>query len=193
MASVAGKLITADEFYDWVHRPENRDRCFELEEGEIVEMPLPGERHGVVCSGMTALLWNYAQEREQGYVCANDTGIVLQRDPDTVRGPDVAFYAENREYEDLAAKYAERIPTLVVEVLSPSDRIGKMIKRINQFLARGVAVVWLLDPESRNVTVFQSGRPQAVLETDEELAGIDALPGFRCKVQRFFAMPFKAK
>lgn len=50
MASVLGKTISAEEFFDFVHRPENRDRLFELEDGEIAEMARPGEDHGVVCS-----------------------------------------------------------------------------------------------------------------------------------------------
>lgn len=49
MATVATKLLTAEEFFDWANLPENRDRRFELEKGEIVEGSLPGERHCAVC------------------------------------------------------------------------------------------------------------------------------------------------
>src|SRR5262245_35065236 len=54
--NTAARTMTAEEFFDFVHRPENRDRCFELEDGEIVEMALPGERHGVVCANVAGIL-----------------------------------------------------------------------------------------------------------------------------------------
>src|SRR5207249_3210009 len=84
--------MTAEEFFDWVNRAENRDRHFELDRGEVVEMSRPGERHGFVCLNVGRLLGNYTYQRRQGYACSNDTGLILQRDPDTVRGPDLVLY-----------------------------------------------------------------------------------------------------
>jgi Uma2 family endonuclease len=188
MASVATKLMTADEFYDWAHRPENRERRFELEAGEVVETSRPGGRHGVVCSNANGLLWLYTRQQKKGYVLANDTDIVVERDPDTVRGPDISLFMESRKFDDIETKYVVRVPTLIVEVFSPNDRLNKMIKRINEFLARGVAMVWLLQPEERSVIVWRPGQPQVVLEAHEELTGFDVLPAFRCKVAEFFAM-----
>src|SRR5437867_13278327 len=109
MASVATKTMTAEEFFEWSHRPENRDRNFELEEGEIVEMSLPGERHGVVCGNATGILWNYTRQIKKGYVCPNDTGLIVEREPDTVRGPDVGLVLENRKNEELKIKYPDRV------------------------------------------------------------------------------------
>ena len=90
MSSVGSQLMTAEEFFDWVHRPENRDRRFELDEGEVVEMSRPGERHGTVCANVAWILGSYIRQVKKGNVVANDTGIILQRDPDSVKGPDVA-------------------------------------------------------------------------------------------------------
>lgn len=189
MSTVAPRLMTAEEFYDWVHRPENRDRHFELEKGEVVEMPAPGRRHGTVCANVTGILWNYTRLRRNGNVCSNDAGLVLERDPDTVRGPDVALFLGAKKYAELEVKYPERLPELVVEVLSPGDRLGKMLRRINLFLERGVAMVWLLDPEAKNLAVWRPGQPHVVFEADEELTGFDVLPDFRCKVAEFFDVP----
>jgi Uma2 family endonuclease len=109
--------MTAEEFYVWCHRPENRDRHFELERGKVVEMPRPGERHGVVCHNVNYLLGSYLRQRRKGRVCANDTGLVLERNPDSVRGLDVLLYDQSRPYEQLNAKYSEKLPQLAVEVL----------------------------------------------------------------------------
>ena len=189
MASVLTKLMTAEEFYYFVNRPENRDRHFELEEGEVVEVSQPGERHGVVCSNGNLVLGLYARQIKKGYVVANDTGIVLEREPDTVRGADLALYMEKLKFKQLKVKYSERLPKLIVEVLSPNDRQGKMQKRINKFLAKGVAMAWLLDPEAETLTIFLPNRQPIVLEGAEEVSGLKALPDFRCKVSEFFAMP----
>lgn len=189
MASVLSKLMTAEEFYDFANRPENRDRHFELEEGEVVEVSRPGERHGVVCGNANGILWSYTRQRKKGYICSNDTGLVLEREPDTVRGPDISLYMESRKFDELEKKWPKRLPKLIVEVLSPNDRQGKMQKRINKFLEKGVAMAWLLDPDAETLTIFLPNRQPIVLEGDEEVAGLKGLPDFRCKVSEFFAMP----
>jgi Uma2 family endonuclease len=189
MATAATKLMTAEEFFEFCHRPENRDRHFELEQGEIVEMSLPGERHCVVCGNATGILWGFTRQLRKGYVCPNDMGLLLERDPDTVRGVDVALYLEIRRYEELDPKFTERLPALAVEVLSPNDRIGRVMRRITQFLRKGIPLVWLIDPDARNVTVYRPDKTPVVVEADEELTGFDVLPEFRCRVAEFFAMP----
>src|SRR6266478_3488347 len=112
MATVATKPMTAEEFYDWANLPENADNHFELEHGEIVPMPRPGERHCVVCGNATGLFWNYTRQLGRGRVCPNGMGIILERDPDTVRGPDVAIYLSGRSYAELNRKYPEEMPNV---------------------------------------------------------------------------------
>jgi Uma2 family endonuclease len=188
MASVLTKLMTAEEFYDFVHLPKNRDRHFELEEGEVVEVSRPGERHGVVCSNANGLLWNYTRQKKKGFVTTNDTGIVLERDPDTVRGADVAVYFEKLKFKELHVKYSDRLPKVIVEVLSPNDRQGRMQKRINKFLEKGVAMAWLIDPDAETLTIFLPNKQPIVLESHEEVSVLKLLPDFHCQVSDFFVM-----
>jgi Uma2 family endonuclease len=183
------RLMTAEEFYDFCHRPENRDRLFELERGEVVEMSRPGELHGVACANVTFVLGSFVRHRRKGYICTNDTGVIWERAPDTVKGPDIIFFDENRRYDDLAKKYPERIPRLIVEVRSPNDRTAKLIRRIEKFLQRGSSVAWLVDPEERTVTVYRLNQFPQAFDEDEELTGGDELPDFRCRVADFFIMP----
>src|SRR5262245_26699624 len=189
MATGTTKQMTADEFFAWVHRPENRDRSFELERGDGEEMSRPGERHGVVCANVTRILGNFAFQRRKGYPCCNDTGVIVERGPDTVRGPDVAFFDETRRFEDLNPKFTERVPCLVVEVLSPEDRFSKVQRRLAQFLRRGTPLVWVVDPEDRTVTVYRPGELPQVLEENEELTGNGVLADLRCRVADFYYMP----
>jgi len=189
MATVGTGLMTADEFYDFVHRPENQGRFFELENGEVVEMPPPTKIHGFVCGNAAGILWSYAARVRKGYACANDSGVIVQNDPDSVRGPDVCFYLDGQRFETMDRKYAVVPPALVVEVYSPNDNWGKMLVRIEQYLKRGVKAVWVIDPASRTVSVHrQDGLPK-VRDDTEELPGEDVLPDFSCPVADFFRLP----
>jgi Uma2 family endonuclease len=181
--------MSAEQFFDWCNRPENRDRHFELERGEVVEVSRPGERHGFVCHNLNRILGNYTFQRRQGYVCSNDTGVILERDPDTVRGPDLVYYNQTRRFDDLSPRYPDRLPKLAIEVLSPNDKWAKVIRRLAGFLGRGIAVTWLVDPEGRSVTVHRANQLPQVFEGDDELTGDPELPGFRCRVAEFFYLP----
>src|SRR5262245_36917307 len=119
MATVESKLMTAEEFYEWANRSENRDKYCELERGEIVEMSRPGKRHGLICANGVGIRLNYTMQRKKGYVCSNDTGIVVERDPDTVRGPDIMLFEDARRLVEVDEKYGESPPLLSVEVLFP--------------------------------------------------------------------------
>jgi Uma2 family endonuclease len=189
MASAATKLMTAEEFYDWVHRPENQDKEYELVRGEVVGMTKPGRRHGFVCVNIVWILSNYTRQQKKGYVCSNDTGMIVERDPDTVRGPDISLYDDANTYEEIDIKYGETPALLVVEVLSPHDSMGKMMERITDQLRFGTRLLWLVDPEARNVTVYRPKKEPYVVKENGELTGDDVLPDFRCKVAEFFAMP----
>ena len=182
----ATRPLTAVEFFDWVSRPENHARHFELVRGEVVEMSRPGERHALICGNVGWVLNNYVRQRRRGYVLTNDPGVILERDPDTVRGPDVVYYDSARKYEEMNPKFAEGVPTLAVEVLSPNDRIGKVTRRISLFHQAGIPLVWLIDPETRDVTVYRRGREPFALEEDQELTDEEVLPEFRCRVADFF-------
>ncbi|HEX6986637.1 MAG TPA: Uma2 family endonuclease, partial [Planctomycetaceae bacterium] len=184
-------LMTAEEFCEFVHRPENEGRHFELDEGKVIELPPPQVPHGFYAQNIGALLWLYARQRRRGYVCSNDAGVVIGRGPDTVRGPDVMYFDDDKSAAEIAAtKYAEDPPLLAVEVLSPSDRPARVARKVAQYLRAGVRVVWTVDPEVREVAVYRPSSPEPdILGPDDVLRGGDELPGFECRVAEFFELP----
>jgi Uma2 family endonuclease len=189
MSTETTTKMTAEEFGDWVHRPENADKWFELVRGEVIELPPPQKRHGFVSSNLCRILGNHTFQRGKGYVTGNDSGVILERDPDTVRGPDVAFYEDAEHYQELHPKYGEVPPRLAVEVLSPNDRADRVMRKVTDYLQHGVALVWVVDPEARTVTVYRPDNGPRFLEEGEALTGEDVLPEFRCRVADFFALP----
>src|SRR5439155_19919113 len=96
MATVNLRLMTPHEFFDWANRQENQGRFWELDEGQVVEMPPPGEMHGILCGFIAHLLWAYVRKRGRGAVSSNDTGLLVKRKPGTVRGPDTMVLDESR-------------------------------------------------------------------------------------------------
>src|SRR5687768_4747230 len=106
--------FTADEL---LHMPDDGVRR-ELVHGELREMPPAGGEHGRVIVRLTWRLGQHVETRGLGAVLGADTGFWLERDPDTVRAPDIAFVA--RESSARTPGFIEGPPDLAVEVVSPS-------------------------------------------------------------------------
>src|SRR5262245_32374613 len=126
--SVQARPITAAEFLEWPDEPGLRQ---ELIRGEVVSMSLPGGRHGKVAMEIGGLMWSHVKASKLGETYAAETGFLIERDPDTVRGADVAFVRAER----LAAiarpeKHVPFAPDLAVEVLSPSDREDEVEEKV---------------------------------------------------------------
>ncbi|MBX9583216.1 MAG: Uma2 family endonuclease [Gemmataceae bacterium] len=189
MPTTAATGMTAEEFYDWANRPENDGRRLELDEGEVVEMPSPGEVHAYVCGFVVRVLTEYLIRRRSGYLLTNDCGLIVRRRPDTVRGPDIMLFLENRTLDQMSRGFCERVPPLVVEVFSPSDRPGRLNRRIDQYHRRGVALVWVVYPEERTVNVCRPDEFPKVLDETDELTGNGILPDFACPVRDLFGFP----
>jgi Uma2 family endonuclease len=185
MATVAQpKLMSAEEFM----AADLGEGRFELVRGEVVEVPPAMPDHGRVCGKAFLALETYGLQSGLGYALSNDSAVVTERGPDTVRGADVCFYSHARWPE---SRLSEGLPTvppdLVVEVLSPRDRPGAMLKKIVEYLEAGVSLIWVIDPPRRRVALYRPGDVFPVfLNEGEILENLPELPGFRCPVADFF-------
>lgn len=182
-------LMTVDEYWDFVNRPENADRFFELRRGEVIELSRPKKPHGIVAGNIATELNLYARQVRKGYVLSNDTGVVLEETPGTVVGPDVAYCVDASTYDEVEPKWAETPPVLTVEVLSPTDKMSQVNQKIADYIRAGVKVVWLADPELKTVTVYRPAQSLIVLKAADDLTGGEEMPGFTCKVADFFRLP----
>ncbi len=184
MATIAQKLITAEEFSQMPDPPDGSEQ--ELVRGEVITMPPPGGLHGVCCCKTGYRLSSFVEANQRGTVATNDTGIITERDPDTVRGPDVAYWSFER-LPEVPAGYIETPPDLAVEVLSQWTKMRQLRIKIQEFFRRGVRMVWVIDPEGRTVTVYRTPDEGRVLHESATLSGEDVLPGFSCRVAELFA------
>ncbi|MGL4553238.1 MAG: Uma2 family endonuclease [Gemmataceae bacterium] len=185
-------LMTAEDYWEWGQRAENSRKRTELVRGEVVEMSSPGEIHGSVCWLISFLFGLYVVKRGRGRATANDTGLVVEEGPDTVRGPDLMFFDESRALGTLNWKHARQIPQLVIEVVSPTDTTNKINRRIGEYLRRGVPLVWIVDPADRTVGVHRRGELPKTLDETDELTGDDVLPDLKWRVAELFTLPASA-
>jgi Uma2 family endonuclease len=161
--------------------------CCELVRGELVMMSPAGFDHGWIGQRLGARLSVFVEGSRLGVVTGSDTGFVLARDPDTVRAPDVAFISAARVPDSPTPGFFEGAPDLAVEVLSPSDRASDLLDKVQEWLAAGCRAVWVVDPQKKTVSIYQSRGPVRLLRTGDRLEGGEVLPGFSVAVDDIFS------
>lgn len=171
-------LMTADDLWN-VHVPNKR---VELVRGVLQVRELPGYWHGRVTAALAAELVSYARTHDLGGVLAGDAGFKIAAEPDTVRGPDVAFVRRDREPNPEARGFPAFAPDLVVEVLSPNDRPGEILAKVADWLSGGARLVWVIDPQRRVARVYRADGTETIVGADGALQGEDVLPGFSCQL-----------
>lgn len=185
MASVTSKLVTAEEFFRMP--PPAASAKLELIRGQIVVLRRQGFRHGLRQARVGGLLDQFGRSTHHGRAVVA-TGIVTERAPDTVRGPDVSYWSAARLPLDLQPEgYPEAPPDLCVEVLSPSNQVARVLEKLREYFKCGVRMVWVVDPEERTVTVYCSPDEGRVFHESATFIGDDVLPGFSCQVAELFA------
>ncbi len=176
-------LLTAEEFF----RLADLGQPSELVRGEVHVMNMPGAKHGLVCGNFAFLLRVYVEEHQVGVVLTNDSGVVTSRNPDTVRGADVAYYSYQRLPKGtLPEGYPSVAPDLVCEVRSPTDRWPDILAKVAEYLAAGVTTVVVVDPESEQVVVHETDRASTTLSGSHMLIMSRVLPGLSIEIARLF-------
>jgi Uma2 family endonuclease len=107
--------------------------------------------------------------------------------PNIKRAPDVSFLRSERAKQIDPNADIPGAPDLAVEVLSPTDTVSAMRRKIRQYFAAGAQCVWIIYPETREVEVWrQPSQAQKVLQETDVLEDTDLLPGFTLRVGALF-------
>ncbi len=159
----------------------------ELVEGRVVPMVPTGGEHGGCENKLGFHLWAFVEPRKFGEVMVGEVGIYTHRNPDTVRAADVLFISSER-YARRKSKtgFLDVAPDLVVEILSPGDSFAEVMRKIREYFACGVRLIWIVDPAARTVTAYRSLTDVREFGEDDDLPGDDVLPGFSLRVSRLF-------
>ncbi len=181
---VETKPVTAEEYALMADPPGGR---LELIRGEVIVVPPPNWEHGEVQGNIAYLIKHFLRSNPLGRV-AVEGGVITDRGPDTVRGPDVSFISKERLPLGVRLnRYADQVPDLCVEVVSPSNTRSKLNEKVKEYFFGGCRMVWVVDPDERSVNVYCEPLAGRVLKDGAILDGEDVLPGFSCKVADLFA------
>ena len=168
---------------DLLNTPED-GRKYELVDGEIL-VTRAGMRHSEIGVRISHLLTEIADRTGAGKVYSADVGIILPNG--NVRSPDVCFVRQEKFPGGKSPEsFGEIIPDLVVEVLSPNDRMRHVADKIGEFLEFGVPIVWLVNPKSKTVTVYRSLSDTEQLTKEDAINASPVLPEFSAQVSEFF-------
>ena len=166
----------------------------ELIRGVFYETTPPGKIHAIVALKLGFLLLTFVFPRRLGVV-TSEIGVWIERGPDTVRAPDIAFFSIEKDPPgaETARGYSTAVPDLAVEVRSPNDSLAYMREKALMWLRHGARMVWNVHPDTRTVDVYRRGHPTITLAEGDELDGYDVIPGFACGVSEVFEIYYDAE
>ena len=174
-------LLTADEFE---LMPDDDSVRTELDEGELITMPLAGGEHGYIAGEIGAELWRYVKKYKLGRAYGRrGSGLGL----DTESRPRRAFVRKERIEAIQTPGIRKGAPDVEVESESlPPNSVRQLRRKVKQYLAAGCHTVWVLYPKRKQVDVYEGSGVIRTVSGKEVLEAPELLPGFSVRVAELF-------
>jgi Uma2 family endonuclease len=183
------RQLSVDQFVEEREELPYGGRWAELVEGIPICFEPPDPVHGNVILNVSKLLADYIQRTGRGYACF-DLGLLLSRDPDTLRYPSVSYFLDGPRFAESDKVFTEATPAFVIELASSPERRQLMRSREREFLARGVKLVWTIDTEARDVQVMRaSDSAMQRCGGDEPITAAPLLADLTVRAADLFAEP----
>lgn len=178
------KLMTAEQL---LAMPDDGFR-YELVRGELIKMPPAGHMSSFREMRVGSRLALYVDENRLGRVYGASGGFTLARGPDTVLAPDASFVRQERvEAVGDGDGFFPGAPDLVVEVISPSDRLTEVEAKVEEWFNAGTLMVVVVNPRNRTIRAYRSPTDSVLLTETDTLDGGNVVPGWRLPVADIFA------
>ena len=159
----------------------------ELIRGALSETTPASGEHGEIVVYLGWALQTFIKPRRLGRVTGSDSGILLERSPDTVREPDIAFFSADKIPPGVRIRgYYQVPPDIVVEIASPTDTLAAINDKALMWLRYGARLAWTLHPDHRRVDIHTPDGAVRSLTDGDTLTGGDVLPGFACPISDIF-------
>lgn len=160
---------------------------YEVIGGRIVETPRMGAEETWIANVLAQALAPFIRANRLGRVAVEM--MFSLGEGRNKRRPDLAFVSYKRWARDLRVSKAEAwdvVPDLAIEVVSPSNTLSEMAIKVRDYFSAGVAAVWVVIPDTREIQVWESQQGCRALGAGEELDGGEVIPGFRMPVAALF-------
>jgi Uma2 family endonuclease len=159
----------------------------EIVSGELVMMSPAGADHGGVITNILGPLFVAVASAKLGKVLEGQTGCRMNSGD--LFSPDISFVSLARWIADRETKttFFTGSPDLVVEVLSPGDRLSVTQEKIRQYFENGARLAWIVNPRTRMVHVHRGPVVEKVLMSTDCLDGEEVVPGFRLALADVFS------
>jgi Uma2 family endonuclease len=184
MALPTEKLYTVDEFEEFIAKPENRDRHFELIDGVIVEKALPTEEHALLNGIFLYFLSSWARARGLG-LPGPESQFCVPGNFKNTRQPDLSMTIDP-DVPITIKGAAPRAPDVIVEVRSPDENYDDLREKAKFYIANGMRLVFLVFPRPKIVEVYRPDVPSEILTVEDTIEGFEVLPGFSMPVVSLF-------
>jgi len=162
-------------------------KCYELVNGELIDMGNSGALHGYTCSILVMALMNYVLPRGLGVVLDSSTAFTMKNN--NKRSPDISFVSKDKlqGLEQLPESFLDGAPDLAIEVLSPHNTIAEIDQKVVEYLENGSRLVWVINLKLHYVLVYRSTQePDRLLKQSDALDGEDVIAGFTMPLSALF-------
>jgi Uma2 family endonuclease len=180
--------LTAEQFVAERDTLPDGGRWTELVAGKPVILSPPTIEHGTAVLNLSKALAEYSQKEQGGYACF-ELGLMIARNPDTVHFPAICYFTTGGIFAEADKAVTEARPTLVVEVASANDRRRGLEERVTNWLEWGVKLVWVLDPQGKQVHAVEKGRGGQRFGEHQSLSSESVLSGLQISVRELFKEP----
>jgi Uma2 family endonuclease len=155
--------------------------------GEILVMTPAGSKTSRMNSRITRLLDEWAEADGRGIAFDSNGGFSL---PDgSMRAADAAWVTRNR-WDALTdaeqSRYAPLCPDFIIELRSPNDGLAELKQKMEQWVANGVQLGWLIDPENKTVCIYRPGEQPEILAHPTSVQGSGVVAGFELVMDRIW-------
>lgn len=159
---------------------DNRDLRIELSaQGELIVMTPTNMETGRKNAKVNQRLSNWSEQDGTGECFDSSSEFTLPNG--AKRSPDASWVLKsrwNRLTEEEKNKFSRIFPDFVIELRSPSDSLSDLESKMDEYIANGVRLGWLLDPIDNCVTIYKRGESPIRFENPGKLSGDPVLPGF---------------
>jgi Uma2 family endonuclease len=184
--SVREAKLTKEQFTQLCQ--ENRDFRFELTaQQELVIMPPAGSETGRRNSKLNLRVAAWAETDGTGVAFDSSAGFTLPNG--AIRSPDASWIKQERWgtiTQEQRTGFAPICPDFVVELRSPTDRLSDPQEKMQEYLANGARLGWLIDSIDKRVYIYRPNQPVETLDNPTELRGDSVLPGFVLAVRELW-------